>query len=283
MIAPSVFRREGVSVIDYRCAAGPKDTPFVEFHRDFSVSYVRKGSFGCRARGRWFELVAGSILVGHPGDEYVCTHEYGGGDECLSFHFAPALVEAIGYRPDIWRSVCVPPLPQLMVLGELAQAAAEGKSDVGLDELGMLLARRLVTLLSGRQLRPAEPRASDRRRVVEAALWIDESSHQPIDLESAAQMFGLSPFHFLRIFARVLGVTPHQYLIRSRLRRAARLLACDTRPITDVAFDVGFGDLSNFVRTFHRAAAVSPRGFRRAAKGGAEVFRHRLASARHGG
>ena len=57
----------------------------------------------------------------------------------------------------------------------------------------------------------------------------------------------------------MLGVTPHQYLVRSRLRHAARLLADDERPITDVAFDVGFGDLSNFVRTFHRAAGVSPR------------------------
>ena len=57
----------------------------------------------------------------------------------------------------------------------------------------------------------------------------------------------------------MLGVTPHQYLVRSRLRRAARLLADGARSISDVAFDVGFGDLSNFVRTFHRAAGVSPR------------------------
>jgi AraC-like DNA-binding protein len=283
MIVTSVYRGEGVSVIDYRCAAGPKDMPFVEFHRGFSVSYVRRGSFGCRARGRSFELVAGSLLIGHPGDEYVCTHDQAGGDECLSFHLAPALVETIGHRPDIWRSVCVPPLAELMVLGELAQAAAEGRSDVGLDELGILLAGRLVALVSGRQSRPAEVRLPDRRRAVAAALWIDANAHEPIDLESLAGMFGLSPYHFLRIFARVLGVTPHQYLIRSRLRRAARLLACDERPITEVAFDVGFGDLSNFVRTFHRAAAVSPHGFRRAAKGCGELFQHRLASARHRG
>jgi AraC-like DNA-binding protein len=283
MIATSVFCGEGVSVIDYRCAAGPKDTPFAEFHRDFSVSYVRKGSFGCRVGSRSFELVAGSILVGHPGDEYVCTHEHGGGDECLSFHLAPALIEALGYRSDIWRSVCAPPLPELMVLGELAQAAAEGRSNIGLDELAILLAGRMVSLLSGQQSRPAEARPSDRRRAVEAALWIDANAHEPIDLGSLAGMFQLSPFHFLRIFSRIMGVTPHQYLIRSRLRRAARLLACDERPITEVAFEVGFGDLSNFVRTFHRAAAVSPRGFRRGARGLGMVFHHRLASARHRG
>ena len=50
----------------------------------------------------------------------------------------------------------------------------------------------------------------------------------------------------------------------ARLRRAARLLSSTDQPITDIAFGVGFGDLSNFVRTFHRAAGVSPRRFRQA-------------------
>jgi AraC-like DNA-binding protein len=86
----------------------------------------------------------------------------------------------------------------------------------------------------------------------------------------------LSPFHFLRLFRDVLGVTPHQYLVRCRLRRAARLLADDARSITDVALDVGFADLSNFVRTFHRAAGVSPRGFRQAARGNRKILQDRL-------
>ncbi len=113
---------------------------------------------------------------------------------------------------------------------------------------------------------------------MEAAQWIDAHSHQQIDLESAADEAGLSPFHFLRLFANVLGVTPHQYLVRLRLCRAARLLAEDSRSITDIAFEVGFGDLSNFVRTFHRAAGASPRRFRQAAKGDRKIFEERLAA-----
>src|SRR5439155_16939749 len=87
----------------------------------------------------------------------------------------------------------------------------------------------------------------------------------------------VSPFHFLRVFRDVLGVTPHQYLVRCRLRRAPRMLADDGRSVTDVALDVGFADLSNFVRTFHRAAGASPRDFRRAAKGDRKIFQDRLA------
>jgi AraC-like DNA-binding protein len=186
-------------------------------------------------------------------------------------------------RTAIWRTGCVPPVPELMVLGELAQAAAEGRSDVGLDEVGMLFATRFVELASGRKrgstgVLPPGGRARDRRRAVQVALWMDAHAHEPIHLESAAAKAGLSAFHFLRLFGEVLGVTPHQYLVRSRLRHAARLLAEDIRSITDVALDVGFGDVSNFVRAFHRAAGVSPRAFRRAAKGDRKIHQERLAA-----
>jgi len=277
MTATTLLQQKSISVSDFRCSAGPEDTPFVERHRCHSVSYVRKGSFGCSTRGRFFELVAGSILVGHPGDEYVCTHDHVCGDECLSFFLAPELVEAIGDRTEIWRIGSAPPLPELMVLGELAQAAAEGRSDIGLDEVGQAFASRFVGVVSGRPRQPVRTAARDRRRAVETALWIDAHSHRQIDLEHAAAQAGISPFHFLRLFSSVLGVTPHQYLVRSRLRHAARLLADDDTSITDVAYDVGFADLSNFVRTFHRAAGVSPRRFREASRGMRKIFQERLA------
>jgi AraC-like DNA-binding protein len=276
MDATTLLQRQLLSVSEFRCSAGPDDRPFVERHGCHSVSYVRKGSFGCHSRGRFFELVAGSVLVGRPGDEYVCTHDHVCGDECLSFFLAPELVDAIGGRAEVWQIGSAPPLPELMVLGELAQAAADGRSDVGLDEVGQAFASRFVEVVSGRPREPVATPARDRRRAVETALWIDAHSRQEIDLERAAGRAGISPFHFLRLFSSVLGVTPHQYLVRSRLRHAARLLADHDISITDVAYDVGFGDLSNFVRTFHRAAGVSPRRFREASRGMRKIFQERL-------
>ncbi|QWG18986.1 AraC family transcriptional regulator [Bradyrhizobium sediminis] len=277
MTAIPLFQRDCISVFDFRCTAAPGDKPYLEQHRCHSVSYVRKGSFGCRSRGQTFELVAGSVLVGHPGGEYMCTHDHVCGDECLSFFLSPELVEAIGDRAGIWQVGAMPPLPELMVLGELAQAAADGRSDIGLDEVGQLFASRFVEMVSGRAQKPMAAAAKDRRRAVETALWIDAHSHREIDLEQAAAQADISPFHFLRLFSGVLGVTPHQYLVRSRLRHAARLLADDGISVTDVAYDVGFGDLSNFVRTFHRAAGVSPRRFREASRGMRKIFQERLA------
>jgi len=268
-----------IRVVNYVCSAGPDTTPFTELHTGYSVSFVRSGSFGYHYRGQAFELVAGSVLAGHPGDEYLCMHEHHeGGDECLSFQLSAEFVDSIAASHVNFRVGGLPPLPELMVLGELAQAAAEGRSDVGLDEVGMLFAARFVNLVCGRGATSAPAVARDRRRAVDAAKWIEARCHTEIDLQASAAQAGVSPFHFLRMFAAVLGVTPHQYLVRSRLRRAARLLVDNQRSITDVALDVGFGDLSNFVRTFHRAAGVSPRGFRQAAHGDRKILQERLAA-----
>ena len=58
MKVTTLLQRGSMSVVDYRCTAGPRDAPFVEEHKGFSISYVRTGSFGYRARGKAFELVA---------------------------------------------------------------------------------------------------------------------------------------------------------------------------------------------------------------------------------
>ncbi len=275
MIRTTLLKNRSISVADFRCTAGPGDKPFVEQFPGYSVSYVRKGSFGCKCRGRTFELVTGSVLVGFPGDEYVCTHDHVCGDECLSFFLDRGLVEAIGDRTEAWRIGAAPPLPELMVLGELAQAAADGRSDIGLDEVGLLFGCRFIEVVTGRARKPVNASARDRGRAVETAVWIEANSKAPIDLDAAARQAGTSSFHFLRLFANVLGVTPHQYLVRARLRHAARLLADQDLPVTAIAYDVGFADLSNFVRTFHRAAGVSPRAFREAARGNRKILQDR--------
>lgn len=275
-----LLQSQTLSVIDYRCTMGPDDKPFLEQHAQHSLSYVRSGSFSYNTRGRSHELVAGSVMVGHAGDEYTCSHEHHVcGDECLSIQLSPSLADDMGLRKNALRIACMPPTPELMVYGELAQAAGRGDSDIGIDEAAILFVNRFIETTSGQPQKATPATARDRRRAVESALWIDAHADSTVDLESTARTAGVSPFHFLRLFSNVLGVTPHQYLVRARLRRAAKLLADDTRPITSVAFDAGFGDLSNFVRTFHRAAGVSPRRFRDAARGDRKIFQERLKAA----
>ena len=282
MPANVLFRSTQVTIADYVCTVGPTDgPPATEVHTAFSLAYVRKGTFGYHPDGRSFELVAGSVMVGRPGREYVATHEHAYGDECLSFKFSPELVDGLRGAERAWRIGGVAPLPALVVLAELVHGSLGGGSDVGADEVALVLAQRFVQLVTGQALRADGLSALDRRRAIQAARWLEEHSREDVGLADAAREVGLSVFHFLRLFSSVLGLTPHQHLVRTRLRRAAQILAQDSStPITDVAYKVGFGDLSNFVRTFGRAAGISPGQFRRAAKGDRKIFQARMESLR---
>jgi AraC family transcriptional regulator len=204
MNATTLLTRPELSVVDYRCTAGPTDTPFVERHRGFDIAFVRKGSFGYRAQRRVFELVAGSFLIGRPFDEYSCTHDHhAGGDECLAFHLSEAFVDEIAGAQRTFSARAVLPLSELVVVGELAQAAADGRSEVGLDEAGALLARRFVEVVSGERVMGRSPLLAERRRAVTAALWIEAHSREPLGLADAAREAGLSVFHFLRTFSNL--------------------------------------------------------------------------------
>ena len=273
---------EDLSVYDVHCSAGPGDAPFIEVHRSFVLAFVRKGSFGVRTERGAHQLVPGGFMLGAPGESYACSHEHGRGDTCLSFHLSPSLADSLGgERAAGWRSGGLPPEPELGMLAALGMAAAEGATDVSLEEAALLLVERF--LLRGGSPRPAwAPRVVDRRRAVETALWMEEHADQPVPLATLALRAGLSAFHFLRLFTRVLGVTPHQYLVSARLRRAARLLADPERQVTEVAFEAGFGDLSHFVRTFRRAAGVSPGRFRRLPRAERKFLQARPAPARAG-
>jgi AraC-like DNA-binding protein len=256
------FHDAHLSVYAYRCSAGPADAPFMEQHADFSVSFVRAGTFAYRTGGRLHDLVPGAVMVGRAGDEYSCSHEHSTGDVCLSVHLMPGTLDALDCDPRSWRSGAVAPRADLMVAAERLSAAVTEPDSVGVDEAAVAFVARYASHARA-GAREAAPSFVDRRRATRAAAWIEAHAAETIALADMAAAARMSAFHFVRTFAAVLGVTPHQYLLRCRLRQAARRLARHEAPVTDIALAAGFADLSNFIRTFRRAAGVPPSEFRK--------------------
>jgi AraC-like DNA-binding protein len=77
----------------------------------------------------------------------------------------------------------------------------------------------------------------------------------------------MSKYHFLRTFRHVIGLTPYQFLLQLRLRRAAVRLASTAEPVAAIAYDVGFGDLSTFNNRFRAVFGESPLAYRRRQSG----------------
>ena len=98
------------------------------------------------------------------------------------------------------------------------------------------------------------------RRIVQAKLFIDNNYAIKIDLDNISDESFFSKFHFIRLFKKIYGKTPHQYLTFVRIEKAIQLLQNEV-PVSDVCFLVGFESLSSFSGLFKRIVGITPSSF----------------------
>jgi AraC family transcriptional regulator len=262
----------GWSVTDVVCDAGPRDRPFEEQHTWSSIAVVVSGTFQYRSSTGEGLMVPGSLLLGNERDAFVCAHEHGTGDRCVAFSYSPELLARLGEDLGVGeRRFNAPRLPPARVLAPFVAAAstlltsgAKGEA-LACEAVSLQLAARVMTLDSDLEPRKLRSEAAALKRVTDVVRLMehDPDVPRPLTLRALADAAGLSPYHFLRSFSAITGTTPHQYLLRARLRRAAvRLRVEDTR-ILDIALGCGFDDLSNFNKAFRAEFGNSPRGYRR--------------------
>jgi AraC family transcriptional regulator len=266
----------GWGVSDIVCSAGPRDRPFEERHDAVCIAAVTQGSFQYRSTLGAAVLAPGAVLLGNAGTCFECGHEHGGGDRCLSFHFTPDHLESIvaavpGARRTAFAVPRLPPLPSLMPLLAAAEAARDDGNGAEFEELALRLAGVVAgTLVGAGKSSARSPSARDARRVTDALRRIEAEAEEPLALADLARAAAMSPYHFLRTFWLVVGMTPHQFVLRTRLHRAAVRLRRSDETISAIAFDLGFNDLSTFNRRFRRVTGLSPSAYRAAS------FRGRL-------
>jgi AraC-like DNA-binding protein len=134
-----------------------------------------------------------------------------------------------------------------------------------MEELALRLAGALLTTLADRSPTRRTSTARDERRVTRALRRIEAAAEAPLSLAALAREAAMSPYHFLRTFRQVVGMTPHQLVLRTRLHRAAVRLRGSEEAIASIAYAAGFNDLSTFNHRFRRLMGVSPSTYRRRA------------------
>ena len=166
-----------------------------------------------------------------------------------------------------------PWVPVVLLTGfgseELAvQAFRDGVSDylakpVRLDAL----IRTVDALVPQRRAGWPPPRRTDKAGVVDhrirrALTFLQAHFSEPVTLARVAAATGLSRFHFCRLFHRDTGRRLHAYVHELRIARAKALLGSDQRSVTQVAYTVGFKDVSHFDKAFRRVVGRSPTEYR---------------------
>jgi len=258
----------GWSVSDVACTAGPHDRPFEERHHAACIAAVTEGTFQYRSTRGSAVLAPGAVLLGDEGSCFECGHEHATGDRCLAFHFTPDHLEAIvaavpGARRTMFAIPALPPLSSLVPLLAAAEAARDDGDNGEFEELALRLAGAIAAALAGTRRLANPPSRRDERRVTDALRQIEARSPEQLTLTELARVAAMSPYHFLRTFRAVVGMTPYQFVLRTRLHRAAVDLRRSNAPISTIVFDAGFNDLSTFNRRFRRLMGASPRAYRR--------------------
>jgi AraC-like DNA-binding protein len=100
------------------------------------------------------------------------------------------------------------------------------------------------------------------RRMLRARDAMDRAFARHLDVPALADVAHVSQAHFSRQFRETFGETPHRYLQRRRVERAMELLRETDRPVTEICFDVGFGSLGTFSRTFSAIMGEPPSAYR---------------------
>ena len=242
------------------------DHPEHCFHRDPEserteqtvVTFVERGAFELMEDLRWWVFSPGDVLVSSPGLQRRYSHfESCPEDVCLSVSFAPEIVEdALGKLP---RNTLPPKVPAGIASNFASRwiiEALHSGSHLDIESAAFHCATVLGPHRWERPFRLSGAGAHIRkiRRACASMAVRPEENHS---LTSLAAESGLSPFYFARLFSELVGEPPHQYLLKVRLRRAAKLLRLGAL-VTEAALKSGFPDVNHFSKTFHRRFGTPP-------------------------
>lgn len=244
-----------------------------------------KGVFAGRATwetsGGRFELVAGSALVVNDGEEYAIEVDSLQPVETYCFFFERGFVEEAAVAMSTGSAMLLDRETRVAlefrerlhfddaVIDALRRAHAGTCSlEESFTEAAVALAashRELAARVASLPALRSSTRIELARRIGIATSFLHANATRAVPVEEAARAACLSPFHFHRLFRAMHGVTPHEYLRRLRLQRAAMLLRTGMA-VADVAVECGFASASTFTALFRRTFGATPHTFARTKK-----------------
>lgn len=227
--------------------------PDEEVSNRWAVAFVHSGMFSVTHHGVRRTLRRGSVLLSRPGERFRCMHhEDCPTDTCVSISFSPAAASAV---ESIWAETPWPAretaTPRLAYIDRRMQSAVRHTDHFNIERWALAVASALEDdIATARGRYAARPTDVDAIAATCEAIERDPTAQRSI--AERAQSVGLSSTKLTHAFRRYLGESPHQYVIRCRLARAAELRS-EGWNVSESCYRAGFENLSHFSRSFQRA------------------------------
>ncbi len=242
--------------------------PAFGVHPGVELAWVEAGELVYRAGQRETAVRAGQAFVVPREVEHMTA--FRGPARAGALALGPGLIaeiaDTLGASARTLEASLLTHGPRLVALGALVRAEVLGAERGHLVAVESLAEAMTVAMLRGAGGRTTGAHARDPR--IRAALErIHQSYAEPLGIEDLARAAGMSRFHFSRLFRESVGTSPYQYLVKTRVDRAAELLRSGRASVTEVALSVGFADLGRFARAFRAQKGATPAAWARTARG----------------
>jgi AraC family transcriptional regulator len=150
-------------------------------------------------------------------------------------------------------------LERLLLAADYEVALGVPDNRLLLESIGTAMAAHLVTHHATKRLPPGKHDSAMPKYLLNRAIdYIHETLDKNPSLADISAVVAMSPYHFCRSFKKSTGLTPHQYVMRERVRRAQLFLAEHRLSRVEIATALGFSDQSHFTRTFRSMVGVTP-------------------------
>jgi AraC family transcriptional regulator len=252
----------GYSIADLRCVPTVQSRAH-GIYTESAVALVLSGMFEHLSDNRASMAVPGSLVFANKRAEFSCRHQGAERNRRIVVFFSEQLLEPLAsdLRLDApkFQAASAPPSRLTPRVAGLLLRIARGAVDS--DEAAVAIANMCLGASDRWSADVASD--SDKRRILEAVRYVNENFAEPCSLATLAAVADMNRFRFAKRFRAVTGQTANQYVINRRLSAAATRLTETKAPIAEIAFDVGFNDISHFDACFRSAFGCPPSVWRR--------------------
>ena len=255
----------------------------------YSIKYVLQGTEHYFLHGKKFSVSAGNFLLvnnHHPIDFFIRSRKKVNGfcihleERLLQEIYAGLLLGGEQLIDTPFEKPVIPPFEEILYsdkennLGGFLRQMADGldahKGTIAAEPAALYyhLSQHLLQVqnsfpkgTSNLGIAKNSTRKELFRRLEVAKELLDVPDMEPLNINAIAQQCALSGSHLFRSFKKLYGISPYQYQLQQKVKKAALLLRTNNMPVTDVALLCGFADLSSFSRAFKKVNGQSPTSF----------------------
>ena len=226
----------------------------------FLMMYILKGTCFVTVGSHTMQAMAGQLIL----LDCYAPHAYGtdSGFEALWIHFDGPMARSF-YETIVSEkgSLLYPAHPDAIhrSLYDIYDTF-RSRAPIAENQISGTITNILTDLLSSENTQQVS--GQTQIGISEAISHINKYFYKPITLQELADIAALSPYYFSRVFARETGMTPHKYLISTRMANAKFLLKTSQMSVKEVAFHSGFSDESGFCTAFKKQEGMTPKEYR---------------------